>query len=65
VIQTYNPSYGDRGKRISSLSPAREKLGRSYLKNNQKQNINKRAGSVAQMIEHFIAYIAMDSFPST
>jgi hypothetical protein len=45
----YNPSYcRDEDKSIMHLKPVQEKIAISYLK---KENKNKRAGGVAQVIE--------------
>jgi hypothetical protein len=59
VMHACNPSYwGDRGRRISRL--AWGKLAKSCLKKQkQKQNTNKRAEGIAEMVED------LPSIPST
>jgi hypothetical protein len=50
VIHPFSPSYaGDWGRKISVLRPGPSKNVEFYLKNNWSK---KRAGSMAQMVEH-------------
>jgi hypothetical protein len=62
VAHTYHPSYlGDEGGRIARSAWA--KSGRDYLKN---ENINKKAGGVAQAVEWLPGKCkALTSVPST
>jgi hypothetical protein len=52
VVCACNPSYlGSRGTKIESSGPAQTKLVKPCLKIKTKQQTNKKAGGVAQVVE--------------
>jgi hypothetical protein len=55
VVHTYNPNHSGSGGRMISNSGQTRQKGRKTL--SQKQNTNKRAADIAQVVEHFLACV--------